>query len=340
MKRLAAPLVLLVLASCGGQGGLRLEGDRARQVVVGGATLRVAIQPDERRRVSEGALVSWVERSATMVSGICGRFPVPDLEVTVGAGGRLGWGQHRRGREVYAVAGAGVDARDLERDWVLVHEMLHTAFPDLDRRHLWMREGLSTYLQTMVRARAGVFAPEEMWSRYADRMPLGRPRARDRGLDRTRSWGSTYWGGALFWMAVDVELRRQTNGARSIDDIMCAMMAEGGNARSRWPMARVLRVADEATGTSVMSDTYRDMALERGDVDLEVLFARLGVESRRGAIVLHDDAVWSGIRRQMESRDDRTAAAMPVVPRTHAFARRVPRVSPAERRRFRRARHR
>ena len=36
-------------------------------------------------------------------------------------------------------------------------------------------------------------------------MPLGLSRPGDRGFDLTPSWGSIYWGGALFWLVVDVE---------------------------------------------------------------------------------------------------------------------------------------
>ena len=39
-------------------------------------------------------------------------------------------------------------------------------------------------------------------------MPKGLPQAGDEGLDNTDTWGRKYWGGAMFCLFADVEIRK------------------------------------------------------------------------------------------------------------------------------------
>lgn len=252
--------------------------------------------------VSERATLIWVQRAAQMLTGYFGRFSVPSLKVEVRGGrwGDIGFGQHFGGRRLEIDAGQGTSERDLATDWVMVHEMLHTAYPRLQGNHRWMREGLSTYLESMVRAEAGIHTAEDVWGRWVRQMPQGVPGRRDRGLVQERGWSSVYWGGALFWLLADVRLRVATDGDKSLKDALRPVLAAGGNGRVKWPVTRALRIADEATGTTVLSYLYDEMGLHRADVDLDALFAKLGVKHRRGKLVgFNDRAPWAGLRRQM-----------------------------------------
>lgn len=56
----------------------------------------------------------------------------------VRTGNMKGWGTPR----LRVVMGESSTRRHLRRDWVLVHEMVHTAFPDVPDRHNWIEEGL------------------------------------------------------------------------------------------------------------------------------------------------------------------------------------------------------
>lgn len=243
----------------------------------------------------------WIRRDAEMVAEYLGGFPVPSLEVTVisrpGRGGVV-FGTHDDGKWIRVWLGATTTQASLDGDWVLVHEMLHAAFPDLDAEHRWMQEGLSTYLEPIVRARQGTLSEQRMWGFWADKMEYGRPRAGDRGLDHTHTWGRTYWGGALFWLIADVELRRQTGNRQSLGDAVRGVLKAGGNGREYWSTDRVASVCDEATGTKVVSRLYAEMAEAPGDVDLDALWRRLGVIRRAdGSVELDDDAADAEIRR-------------------------------------------
>jgi hypothetical protein len=293
----------MVASARSSSGPVTVEHEGPGRIRVGAATITVEYDGNDPPLPPE-EMEAWVGRSAGMVADYLGEFPVPGLEVTlVGRGwGDVGFGMHQDGRWITIYCGRNTDPEDLETDWVMVHEMLHAAFPDLESRHRWMQEGLSTYLEPIVRAQAGDTTEAKVWRRFIRSMHYGRPDVGDRGLDITHTWGRTYWGGALFWLVADVELRKITNNEKSLRDVMQGLLREGGNGRANWSTKRVVEVADEATGTTVLSELYARMAKAPGDVDLDALYAELGVARVDGEIVFDDDAPLAHVRRAMTRR--------------------------------------
>lgn len=265
-----------------GDGAIRLE------VGVRGASVSV----DEVER--------WTRRAALMVRRYAGRFvgrTVP-LRVVSGGFGGVAFGQHTREGRVLILLGAESSRETLERDPILLHELLHTAFPRLAARHAWMREGLSTYLETLLRRKAGVLSETTLWRIWARSMPRGVPGPNARGLDRTRGWASTYWGGALFWLVTDVALHER---GHSVSDVLRAVLDAGADSRHAWPMPHLIEVVDGALGHTVFGEHYRAMALRPHRIDVPDLLARLGVVSRHGELALSESAPLSGIRRSLEA---------------------------------------
>ena len=50
----------------------------------------------------------------------------------------------------------------------------------------------------------------EIWQAMMRDMPKGLPQAGDQGLDNTGTWGRKYWGGAMFCLLADIEIRKAT----------------------------------------------------------------------------------------------------------------------------------
>jgi len=274
--------------------------DPPGSVRVGASLLTIVFEGGESPLPRE-VIRDWIRRDAEMVAGYLGGFPVPSLEVTVvsrpGRGGVV-FGTHDDGQWIRVWLGRTTTQASLDGDWVLIHEMLHAAFPDLDADHKWMQEGLSTYLEPIVRARQGELTEQRVWAFWAEKMEYGRPRAGDRGLDHTHTWGRTYWGGALFWLMADVELRRETDNRQSLGDAVRGVLKAGGNGREYWSTDRVASVCDEVTGTEVISRLYAAMAEAPGDVELGALWRRLGVILRDdGSVDFDDEAPDAHIRR-------------------------------------------
>ena len=57
----------------------------------------------------------------------------------------------------------------------MVHEMVHLAFPWMDRNHRWMAEGLAVYVESIARLQAGHLRPEQVWGDFVAMMPRGLP---------------------------------------------------------------------------------------------------------------------------------------------------------------------
>lgn len=265
---------------------------------VGVTPISISIRTAELE-LGHDVLADWIAACARAVADYYGGFPVPQLDVDVvaGRGDGIGFGQAFSGRRIRLYVGAGTTQTDLDNDWVLVHEMLHMGFPFLHERHGWMREGLSTYLEPIVRARAGWTSDEQVWRRWLERMPLGLPGDGDRGLDRTRTWGNTYWGGALFWLLLDVELRQATDNAYSIEPMLRQVVAAGGHARVTWPIEKVCRQADAGAPVPAFTQLYRSVAEQPIAVDLPDLFERLGVRLDGTGVAFDDNAPWAHVRR-------------------------------------------
>ncbi|HWX25214.1 MAG TPA: hypothetical protein VN083_09245 [Vicinamibacteria bacterium] len=269
------------------------------KISVRGATIQVAITPGEKR-VSRDDLLDWVRRAGEAVSGYFDRFPMPRALVLVGIGGRrdIGGGttMGNGGGSIMVFVGKAAQPEDLRDDWVLTHEMIHLALPDLMPHH-WLEEGIATYVEPLARARAGFLTDEVVWRGLAQGLPNGLPGPGDRGLDRTHTWGRTYWGGALFCFLADLEIRKQTHGRRSLQDALRGVLGGGGNLSIHWDVDRFLAEGDRATGVPVLSEMYARMAQKPAPVDLDGLWQELGVSLTKGGVRFDDRAPLAAIRR-------------------------------------------
>jgi hypothetical protein len=269
---------------------------------IGGRALDIARAPGEFA-VGEQAVTDWIHGSAEAVAAYYGRFPTERTLLLVipneGAGFGYGKALGNGGASILLPIGERTSREKLNDDWVLVHEMVHLGFPSLDRRYLWIAEGLATYIEPIARARMGKLTAESVWGGLVRGLPNGLPAAGDQGLDNTHTWGRTYWGGALFCLLADLDIRERTQNRKSIDDSLRAVLTEGGTIAVRWEMARVIEVADRATGVAVWHELYTKMADSPYPVDLAKLWKRLGVKLEGDKIVFDDGAPLAAVRRSI-----------------------------------------
>jgi hypothetical protein len=268
----------------------------------------VAVAPHDLA-LTDAQVVAWVQTAVDAIAAYVGRsFPAPRSLVVVERGAR---GSPTRGETlgdggpaVLVRAGDEVTAATTRDDWVMTHELLHVVMPSLGRAHVWLSEGIASYVEPIARVRAGTLAPEKLWGDLVEGMPQGLPEAGDRGLERTHTWGRTYWGGSLYCLMADVKIREATGNARSFDDVIRAVVATGADVEAHWELAHFLDVGDAATGTRVLHDLYRELALAPGTVDLAALWRRLGVRvPSKGAHVTFDDAAaLAAVRRGIAGR--------------------------------------
>jgi len=256
--------------------------------------------------VPRAALVAWVENSARAITAVFGRFPVPEAQLDVRTGGR---GRIRGGRtadlvpHVSIALGRETTAADLAGDWRLTHEFVHLATPTLSKRYAWFMEGAATYVEPIARARVGLLAADELWAGLLDGLPKGLPLAGDGGLDVTHTWGRTYWGGALFFLLADVEIRERSGNRRSLDDAFRGILDSGGDVRAGWSLEQTLEAGDRAVGGgwNVLTRLHAAQGKTPASVDLDGLFRRLGVSLEGGRVLYDDAAPLASIRRSLSS---------------------------------------
>jgi hypothetical protein len=263
---------------------------------IGRATIHIELAPN--LPLPRPIVVGWVRRAAVAVTNYLGRYPVKELWLAVEPGGddAVNNGVTHGGSRIRVRLGPGTKAADLQGDWILTHEMFHLAFPTLDDRYLWMMEGLSDYLEPIARGRVGQLTPEEVWKEFVEGLPQGLPQDGDRGLDNTFTRERIYWGGNLYWLLADIKIRERTNNRHSVDDAIRAILAAGGDGSEDWSLARVLKVGDKATHTTVLKDLHDELGPKPGKVDLDALWRRLGVRYTNGVVTFDNAAPAAAIR--------------------------------------------
>jgi hypothetical protein len=299
-------------------GSLALAREAAAQgaadIRVGGALIHVELDSGAFRNGAE-EILSWVRRSAGIVEGYYGQFPTPHLTVRVNArtGDGVGGGQTfaHPAALIRVQAGREVTAGQLLADWVLVHEMIHLALPDTGDAHAWLSEGLATYVEGVARVQAGNRSEADVWAEEIRQMPKGLPQSGDRGLDHTHTWARTYWGGALFCLMADVEIRQRSHGHSGLEDALRSVLHASGGLAADWPLERVLRTGDEAVGGTTLEDLYARMKDEPVAPDLMQLWQQLGVEPQGATVELSDTAPLAGIRRAIMARSPPPARKTP-----------------------------
>ncbi|MGH8204655.1 MAG: hypothetical protein ACREST_08605, partial [Steroidobacteraceae bacterium] len=264
----------------------------AGQVDVPGGRIAMELARDPGA-LDRAAMLDWVRDAAGAVAAWYGRFPVASLRIVVtpksgrGVSGGRSWAHD--GGLIRIRVGEATTADDFARDWVLVHEMTHFALPSLPEAQVWLEEGIATYVEPLARAQAGQMRAGEVWSGFVRGMPKGLPRAGDRGLDRTHTWGRTYWGGALFCLLADLEIRRRTANRRGLQDALRAILSSG-NMETFSEIGPLLSIGDRAVGVPVLSELYARHKDNPEPTDLAALWARLGVADRGGAVEFDDAA--------------------------------------------------
>ena len=289
--RIAIPVfffLLLIPAGCAP------ADEMTSTILVGSSRIDVHIESGPME-LSNQDLMQWVRMAADSVSTYYERFPVPEVALRIiptdGRGVRGGktFGAKDGGR-ISIHVGKETTVRGLNSDWMLTHEMVHLSFPSMADEHHWIEEGIATYVEPIARVRAKHMDAHEMWFELMRDLHQGLPQSGDEGLDNTHTWGRTYWGGALFCFLADIEIHKQTNNRKGLDDALRGILNAGGQIRYDWPIEKALTAGDAATGVSILMPLYQKMKNQPYPVDLDALWKELGVERDGDTVNFIDSA--------------------------------------------------
>ncbi len=268
------------------QPGSHLPIAETDSIQVGSSTLQVdfAEGPFD---LPKSAILARIATAASAVATYYGRFPVPTARILVipvpdrhGILQGTTWGDmHGSPGFTRLRIGEHTTAAELTADWMITHELTHMAFPSMPDSQHWIEEGLATYIEPIARVMIGDLTAPKIWRDMVRDMPQGEPAPGDQGLDHTHTWGRTYWGGAMFCLVADVEIREQTHNRLGLQDALRAIVAAGGTIDHSWDLPQALSIGDRATNTHVLTDLYGQWKAAPVQYDLPALWAQLGIRA-------------------------------------------------------------
>jgi hypothetical protein len=287
----------------------------SQTINVGGASLQIDFA-DGALDLSKSIVVTRIQTAAHAVATYYGRFPVPRARILIiPVSGRHGvlqgttWGDRDGFPALLRLRlGQTTTPEELADDWIITHELVHPALASLPDDQHWLEEGLATYIEPIARAQASELTAQSVWRDMMHGMPNGEPGPNDRGLDRTHTWGRTYWGGALFCLMADVQIRRQTGNRQGLQNALRAVVAAGGTIDKQWPLERILRTGDQATGTRVMEEMYARWSESPVSIDLPQLWEQLGLRAEPGGVTFNASAPLAAIRTSITAAPAPNAA--------------------------------
>ena len=276
-------------------------------VSIGTSRLTVAM-PRAGFALGMPEILGWVEETGAQVAEFAGGFPTEKALVMISP--IPGHDQVVFGRvqpspfpTVCVFAGPTMNQQALEDDWILLHEFLHLAFPPVRRDARWIDEGIATYFEPILRARAGERTEEEAWAELVAGCRRGVAALEERGLHGADSIDDVYWGGALFCLLADVETRRLTGGERGLEDGVRALIDAGqsvsGPTRT---IDELIPVMARGTGVGALEELCERYVHGHAPVDLDALWKKLGVIRTGDGVRLDDDAPWADVRRAILRR--------------------------------------
>ena len=276
------------------------------EIQIGDRTLTLYAELD-KYEIGSQAIIDWVEESATIVANYYGQFPVENASVVLNGfegGGIIAGRAH--GKPVLQVVieiGHYASQKQLDRDWILIHELIHFALADVPDKHHWLEEGLPTYIESISRIQVGDLKEEFVWKGFMKNMPKGIPLADDTGLDNASSIGRMYWGGALFCLLADIEIRKQTENQYGLRDAVQAIVNHQLTMDKSASINELFQVADAQTGTDVLTNLYTQMKDEPADIDLKAIWSELGINynNQTGEVSLDDSAPLASVRQSIVS---------------------------------------
>ena len=256
----------------------------------------------------------WLQTVTGSLLTVYGELPKDHFRIHIergsGGPGPVPWGQVKRHTptEVLLVINPEQGYDKLVADWTAFHELSHLLLPYRGYGNVWLSEGLASYYQNLIQARSGRFDAAEMWHRIVAGFERGKQQQRWQQLTltevsnrmrETRQFMRIHWSGVLYWMTVDVELRKanKTTLDRALKQLKDCC------AESDMSAEEIVQKLDELSGASIFVPLFHRYGKSLAMPDYSRLLGELGVVANdSGNIVYNNNAPLAEIRKQIASR--------------------------------------
>lgn len=183
-------------------------------------------------------------------------------------------------------------------NWTLTHELVHLVHPYLGEDGRFVSEGIATYFQNVLRARAGRIGAREGWQQLE--AGFGRGRADDasltlretsRAMGERRLYMRAYWSGTALALRADLAWRTRAEHPTSLEAVLNAFVACCRARPRTWTAEAYLDELDRlAGGAPVFGPLYRAHADGRAFPDTAGAWATLGIARRGDGTLAYDEA--------------------------------------------------
>jgi len=157
--------------------------------------------------------------------------------------------------------------------------------------NLYVAEGFTSYYAGIVEIRGAVITRDEFYKRLADGLVVDRANVgmREKSLqDHSWDWWlkssipyltfrTNYTRGSLVALVLDLEIRKATGGARSLDDVMRALYGRTASRASGYTDVE-LREAFASAGAAGMDARLDALVTKPGPLDVDAALATVGLE--------------------------------------------------------------
>lgn len=226
-------VMLLMLFSA----GLRADQDAGNRHVLNrdGRELEVHIS-EQFEPAMQKNLLSWIEFLSDNLAQVFGHWPRNHWQVSIEPASAAGddpipWAQVHRGKpdRVEFFTTSSATQEQLKDAWTGYHEFAHLLIPYRGWGDAWFSEGLASYYQNLLRARAGVLSARQVWQKLYEGYQRGVADSRLDGQtlesvsDNLRKNGAfmrVYWSGAWYFLVADTRLRQMSGGRRTLDQAL------------------------------------------------------------------------------------------------------------------------
>lgn len=288
-------------------------------------SLDTTLFDDDRRRLEvrisaefqpemQANLLTWIEFIASALTRVYGHWPLREWQIMVtpatsaGASDPIPWAEVFREQptrvEFFTAPRATPD--QLRQAWTGYHELAHLLIPYRGWGDAWFAEGLASYYQNIIQARAGIISEQQMWQKLYEGFQRGLQDPDSARLslaqasDRMRQEGRfmrVYWSGAWYFLAADTRLRLQSGGQRNLDMALAELNSCCGDQSLSVP--EIVSRLDQLNRVVLFGILYDELAASTGVPPFETIFASLGIDVIDGQVRLQQDGPGARLRQQI-----------------------------------------
>jgi predicted metalloprotease with PDZ domain len=208
------------------------------------------------------------------------------------------------GRSISLLMGDPVEDEN-KAQWapIIGHELFHIwngQALEFEDQEYWFMEGFTSYYALVASARLGFIGEDDFLRSIEGACRSYLPKAgqvsvRGAGDATSSAFGMVYFGGCLTALTLDIEIRRLTQGKRSLDDLMRTVYQEFGTTRTKYSVYDVIRAANTVSGTDMTGFFEKHVlgtdelplkeSLEHAGLSLDM---RIGKPTPDRSYVIHD----------------------------------------------------